>query len=123
MHGENHAKETVLIEVDKLQTQLNEKPGDSQVQGAAISILISMVRPIFQADLQTIDGCKRVTKEICEKEATIIAKKEVSVCREELRNFKEEVVKFRKNGFGWPKAFATVTVAGMVVGLAFRLFG
>lgn len=92
-HGENTAKQTVLLEVDKLQKKLdNGHAGDPETHGAALSLLISMVIPLFKADLQTVDGCGK-KQEAC-----------------------------GKNHVGWPLAVTVISVAGMLAGLAFKVF-
>jgi len=93
-NGNNTAKETVLIEIEILQAKLsNGQAGDPVIQGHALSLLISMVKPLFEADLQTVEGCKR------------------------------EQASCMKSKFNFPQAVAVISVAGMVTGVILKLFG
>ena len=93
-NGNNTAKETVLIEIEILQAKLsNGQAGDPIIQGHALSLLISMVKPLFEADLQTVAGCKEQQK----------------ACS--------------KNKFGLAHAITVISVAVMLVGVVLKLFG
>jgi len=57
-HGESHAKETVLNQIGNLETQLtNGDAGNLETHGAALLLLIQMIKPIFNAQLVTEDEC------------------------------------------------------------------
>ncbi len=57
-HGENHAKETVLLEVESLDVALsNGHATDPETHGKALLLLLRMVKPIFNARLVTEEEC------------------------------------------------------------------
>ena len=96
-HGESHAKQTVLGQVEAIQANLsNGHKADPETHGAALLILIQMMKPIFNACLVTEDECL-----------------------ERMDNCPGR--KFKK-GIGWPAASAILGCFGMLVGFAWKVF-
>lgn len=57
-HGEGHAKETVLLQADGLEDKLQNGHGaDLATHGAALLLLLQMIKPIFKARFVTEEEC------------------------------------------------------------------
>lgn len=57
-HGENHAKQTVINQAVNLEAKLSNGEGaDLAVHGAALLLLLQMIKPIFEARLVTDGEC------------------------------------------------------------------
>jgi len=57
-HGEKHAKKTVMDQAMTLEVQLsNGHAGDPNTHGAALLLLLQMIKPIFNACLVTEEEC------------------------------------------------------------------
>jgi len=57
-NGDNHAKTVVLNQADNLQNKLsNGHRADPETHGDALLLLMQMIRPIFEANFMTVDGC------------------------------------------------------------------
>ena len=57
--GNNHAKQIVIEEAEKLAAELqNGGAGDPLIQGRAISLIVKMVTPLYQAEFVTVRECQ-----------------------------------------------------------------
>ena len=98
--GENHAKQTVLLQVEALEEHMENNPSDTVTNGRALLLCMQMIKPIFTASL--------VTTEICETRHQAFEKN----LRKEIA---DEVI---SKAMSWPKAMAVVgSVAVTVLGI------
>lgn len=60
-HGDNHAKQIVIDEATRLAEKLqNGNAGCVETQGKAISLLVKMITPLYEAEFMTVKECERV---------------------------------------------------------------
>ena len=61
--GNNHAKQIVIGEANKLVADLqNGHAGDLEVHGRAIGLIVQMVTPLYEAEFVTVQECREVHK-------------------------------------------------------------
>lgn len=62
-NGEEHAKRTIMIQVDQIKEKLsNVHRADPETHGAALLLLLQIMEPIFTAKLVTLEQCRATHK-------------------------------------------------------------